>query len=172
MRLLAVMAVLALIAGCVTSKEPLATRSERLGPLAFEIPNDWKRTDAVNGSARTSVWTPATNERKESISILRIERAANKVQGTPIDELVAAMQGSLRDAKTSGIERINTSRGLAGARVTVQFTPRMLSAPYQRVQATLLDGDALIHVFYTAAEPDHALEAFTAVLDSLRHEEG
>ncbi len=161
----------ALVVACA-STEPMPSRTDHLGPLTFDVPADWTRVDSVNGGMRTSVWTPSSNERKESISVVRIERAALKVKGTTLEALVESAQGSLQGARIAKIAKVTSSRGLTGVRASVSFTPRLQTTTYHRTQATLIDGDALIHIFYTAVDPDDTVEPFTMVLDSIRHEEG
>ena len=159
------------VVGCATS-EPIASRTEHLGSLVFDVPADWARADYGNYGMQTSVWTPLQNERKESISVLRVERAAQKVKGAALEQLVEAAQGVLHDAHVVKTERFTTDRGVSGARTTLSFVPRGTATAYQRVHATFVDGDALVHVVYTAVDPDPTAEPFTLVLESVRHEEG
>ncbi|MFN0249826.1 MAG: hypothetical protein ACKV2T_23285 [Kofleriaceae bacterium] len=162
---------LGLLVGCA-SNEPMASRVESLGPLTFDVPSDWARQDFVSGGTSTSVWTPTSNERKESIAVIRVERGAMKVKGATLEALVESAQGSLQNARIARIERVSTSRGFSGAKASLSFTPSGKATAYHRVQATLVDGDALVHVFYTAVEPDDTVEPFTLVVDSLRRGEG
>jgi hypothetical protein len=160
-----------LVAACA-STEPMASRAEHLGPLQFDVPSDWTRTDYVNGGTSTSVWTPATNDRKESIAVIRVERGAMKIKGATLESLVESAHASLANARVERTERISTNHGLIGAKTSLSFTPRGTTIAYHRTQATLVDGDALVHLFYTALEPDDSVEPFRLVLDSLRHGEG
>ena len=145
----------------------------KLGSLSFALPDDWQRTDSTVGDAVTSVWTPSgANDAKESVTIVRIERAAQKVGDTPLDLLLAGAQGTLRDARISHRETISTPQGFTGARLRVAFKPAGQDRIYRRAHATLRDGTALVHVLYTAAEPDETFEVFHTVLETIRHEEG
>ena len=162
---------LGLLASCA-STEPMPSRAERLGPLAFDVPLEWTRADFTDRGTRTSVWTPPSNERKESIAVIRVERAAMKVKGASLVSLVEAAQGSLAGARIVKLEPLSTGRGLTGAQASLSFVPRGKTTAYHRVQATLVDGDALIHVFYTAVDPDDTIEPFRLVVESLRREEG
>lgn len=145
----------------------------KLGSLSFALPDDWQRTDSAVGDAVTSVWTPpGANDAKESVTIIRIERAAQKVGDTPLDLLLSGAQGALQDARISHRETISTPQGFAGARLRVAFKPAGQDRVYRRVHATLRDGTALVHVLYTAAEPDETFEVFHTVLETIRREEG
>ncbi len=48
------------------------------------------------------------------------------------------------------------------------FTPAGVTQPYGRVHAVVVDGDSLVHVLYTAQQPDASLETFDGVLDTLQ----
>lgn len=167
----AVLLTLCCVVGCA-EREAMPSRPERVGAWSLVVPSDWTRVDFDNGDVHQSQWTPPTNTQKESISVIRIDRGAARIKGTTLEQLVESSQGALKDARIARIEKLTTSHGLAGVHAQLSFTPRLKSTPYQRVQATLVDGDALIHVFYTAADPDDTLEPFTMVLDSLRRGEG
>ncbi len=67
---------------------------------------------------------------------------------------------------------IASDHGLSGVEVEIAFIPPGQSTRYHRVHAALLDGNRIVHVLYTAADPDPALTTFKQVIASLQHEEG
>jgi hypothetical protein len=118
------------------------------------------------------VWQPDDNDRKESITVIRtgLSPAVAKAGASGIEPYLAAAQRSLPDARVSKTKRITTAKGLHGARVDVEFTPQGQSEPYRRAHVVLVDGSALVHVLYTALEPDRDFDALGVVLDNLQHE--
>jgi len=58
--------------------------------------------------------------------------------------------------------------GLAGRQVEIDFTPQGLEHRYRRVHATLVDGKKLIHIIYTARDPNS--DVVSIVMNSIRHE--
>jgi hypothetical protein len=140
--------------------------------LAFDIPADWQRTDQNQHGVATAVWQPDDSDRKESITVIRTELspAVAKAGASGIEPYLAAAQRSLPDARVSKTKRITTAKGLHGARVDVEFTPQGQSEPYRRAHVVLVDGSALVHVLYTALEPDRDFDALGVVLDNLQHE--
>jgi len=68
---------------------------------------------------------------------------------------------------------IKTARGLVGARIDLDFVPWSRNEHYHRVHVVLAgDHDTLVHVMYTAREPDAHLTALSVVLDTISSEEG
>jgi hypothetical protein len=163
---------LLLIAGC--GSQPMSREEASLGPLAFDVPSGWTRSDWKQRGQLTAQWVPSDNERKESITLIRTERspAQAKAGVEALLPVLAAAQRSLDDASMSKVTPIETSRGMQGARVEVAFRPPGLSEQYRRVHVVLLDGQALVHVMYTARELDDDLRALEAVLNTIRDEEG
>lgn len=101
----------AAVSACGSSETDRASEIVKLGPLELEVPAAWNRVDTSRDDVLTSVWTPAgANERKESISVIRVERAAGRAVGMPIDRLLAAAQGSLREARVSASEVLTTAQ--------------------------------------------------------------
>jgi hypothetical protein len=58
-----------------------------------------------------------------------------------------------------------TRHGFSGLRVEGTFTPPNQAASYHRIHAVLVDGESLVHVLYTARDPDR--DYIEAVLDGL-----
>jgi len=154
----------------------IETQDVRLGPIAFEVPAEWQRTNTEAGGAVSAVWTPATaNERKESVSVIRspLRRTREQLVQGDLATLLAGAQGSLDGARVSQVTPISTRRGLTGARIDVSFQPEGIARRYRRVHVVLVDAETsrLVHVLYTAATPDEDLTALHTVLESLRSEE-
>lgn len=168
MKRLALLVALA-AAGC-SGNEP-AHQHATLGTLGYDMPDGWHRADQ---GARTSVWTPADNNRKESVTVIRAELDREIARRGPgaFAELLVAAQGSLPGAHVGAPEPLITKTGLRGFRVRVDFAPFGGEQPrYARVHAIVLDGDSIVHVMYTARTPDPDPSAFEMALDTA-HEEG
>ncbi len=142
--------------------------------VAFELPAGWTRTETVEPGSTTVVWTPAENERKESIAVIYSdENAAVAMSGaSTFQRLLAIAQTGLPSVRASNPALITTEHGLSGVMQQLQFVPPGSSATYYRTHAVVSDGKAMVHVLYTARTPDASREAFNAVLKTIRHEEG
>jgi hypothetical protein len=162
-----VIAVLALVAaGCGDSAD--ATQSVQLASLTFDVPAGWERHEANRRDVEISEWAPDQNPRKESITVIRTQTApaVAKAGLSALPPLLAASQKGLANARASRVTSVTTERGLAGARVDVDFVPPGLKTTYHRIHVILLDGSgALVHVLYTAREPNAT--ALNAVLSSI-----
>ena len=145
---------------------------ELLGPIAFEVPPTWHRTDTHGRTTASAVFAPAMNGRKESIAVIRTELGpiAEKYTPSMLSNLLLQTQSSFPRANVAPVARVSTAGGYTGARVEVDYVPPGRTDRYHRVHAVLLDGTALIHVMYTAASPDAEIAVFQRVIDSL-HEE-
>lgn len=140
--------------------------------LSFDVPADWQRVDYSRRGVATAVWQPNDNDRKESITVIRTEQspAVAKAGATGIEPYLAAAQRSLPKARVSKTKRFTTASGLEGARVELEFIPQGMSEPYRRVHAVVADGSSLVHVLYTAKQPDQDTDAIGVVLANLQHE--
>jgi hypothetical protein len=162
-------AVLAALAAC-GSDETLPREQARLASLAFDVPADWTRSDSSRRGVATAEWQPADNDRKEAITVIRtkLSPAVAKAGANALDAYLVASQRALPDARTSRPQPVVTPRGLAGRRIDVDFIPSGQQDRYRRVHVVLTDGDALVHVLYTAKHLDPALTALDLVLSNLR----
>jgi hypothetical protein len=179
--------VVALFVSACGSREP-AREHTQLASLRFDVPAHWKRAEPspsrlLANQAKSTVrglemaqWAPADNDRLESITIIRSERspAVAKAGVSTLEQLLAHSQRSLRDVRASKATWLKTARGLAGARIDVDFTPPGTTDRYHRVHVVLADDThgALVHVFYTARNPERNLTALSIVLNTIRYEEG
>ncbi len=157
---------------CCDSGDGIARARVKHASLEFDVPADWQRTDQNQRGVATAEWQPDDNDRKESITVIRTELspAVAKAGAAGIEPYLAAAQRSLPDARVSKTKRITTAKGLQGVRVDLEFTPQGQSDPYHRALVVLVDGGSLIHVLYTAQQPDRDLDALGVVLDNLQHE--
>jgi hypothetical protein len=142
----------------------------QLAHLGFDVPSDWKNADTKQRGLVTSVWTPEDNDQKESIVVIRSDRNPEvaRADSQTLARLLSSAQAA--GAKVSATAPITTQQGLSGVRIEVDYVPPGLSKTYHRVHVVLVNGDSLVHVFYTARSPDSGLAAFTMVLSSI-HEE-
>ena len=161
---------LGLLAGC-TVDAPMSFVRVKVSKASIEVPSDWHRADETRRGLVSATYTPANNDHKESIVITRTERApAVAHEGVATAQrLLTEAEGGLRGAKGSAAVPLSTTSGLSGAFISVDFVPPGRSTTYHRAHAVFIDGTALVHVMYTAADPDPMI--FGAVVASLRHEE-
>ncbi|MBA3398226.1 MAG: hypothetical protein H0T89_36710 [Deltaproteobacteria bacterium] len=155
------------LAGCNDPGRP--TEIHELGTLEYELPAGWQAQEQVSHGRRIVVWSPTHNPRKETITLVRSEPlpALTKAGAAAVSQHLAAAQLALR-GRFMPATTFKTSHGLAGARMEGSFTPAGVTQPYGRVHAVVVDGDSLVHVLYTAQQPDASLETFDGVLDTLQ----
>jgi len=161
-------AVVATTLSCGNGSVP--SQHVQIAHLGFDVPDDWRNADTERNGLVTSVWTPANNDHKESITVIRSERspAVASARISTIESLLASAQSP--GARVSPAQLVTTAQGLSGVRIEVDYVPPGLTASYHRVHVVLVDGTSLIHVLYTARSPDASLQTFNLVLGSL-HEE-
>ena len=164
---LAVAVVVALAASC--SNRMPGVKHVHVAQLGYDMRDDWQKDIATQRGVVTTVWTPEENDHKESVTVIRTDRspAVASRAGETLSHLLARAE----HADASHVAPVFTPFGLAGARVDTTFTPPNVDATYHRVHAVLVDGTSLVHVLYTALEPDETLTVFTGVLQSIHHEE-
>jgi hypothetical protein len=144
--------------------------------LSFDMPEDWASRDSIRRGTATSVWTPADNDRHESITLIRSQLANVVAQaGSPtLEGLVASADGGLPGATPARVVPLFTTSGLAGVRTEVDYVPPGQRARYHRVHVVLVDREkaSLVNLIYTAKTPDENLEALNLVLATIREGEG
>lgn len=171
------LSVLVLAVGGCWESSGSPTQLVDLGPLSFEVPVEWQRKDEARTRALTSMWTPPSNARKESVTVIRTARPHAGTGSTPAIEtlpqqLVSAQQ-SLHEARISRVTPVTTVHGLRGTRVDLSYKPNGVDRTYRRVHVALVEDEStLIHVLYTAASPDDGLTAVQGVLDTIRSSGG
>jgi hypothetical protein len=163
------------LAGCESESSVLDREAAHLATLAFDVPAGWLRTDTTRRGVASAEWKPEDNERGESLVIVRTELApaVAKAGIDQLERLLDSAQRSLAKRRTRNLSPIVTPRGLPGARVDVAFDRPGSADRLHRTHVVLAeaDGASLIHVLYTAKQPDEARVALNMVLDSLRAEE-
>jgi hypothetical protein len=162
----------ALVAASACGNDSLATQNVHIGSLSFDVPSEWERHDANRRAVEISEWTPEENARKESLTVIRSQTspAVAKAGAPALTPLLEEAQKSLANVHASRVTQLMTPRGIAGARIEVDFVPPGSKENYHRVHAVFVDGaGALVHVLYTARQPNP--KAFDVVLNSLRSEE-
>jgi hypothetical protein len=133
----------------------------------------WGHKDATEIGRVVSRWTPDANSNKESISIIRTALPP-RLHGATVDqltELLQSAQGVLSEPSMHAPTAVHTKMNLQEVEIISDFVPAGLKSSYHRVHAVLIDGDALIHVLYTARSPDPNLTVFHQIVDSI-HQEG
>ena len=162
----------AALCACSSNDEP-PREHVKLASLGFDVPASWKRTDVARRGVATAVWQPEDNDRKESITVIRSELSPAVAQAgaAGIEPYLAAAQRALPHVHPSRVKRFTTATGIEGARVELDFIPPGQHETYRRVHVVLVDGSSLVHVLYTAKQPDRAQTALRVVLDNLHHEE-
>jgi hypothetical protein len=139
--------------------------SAKLGNVEYAVPEGWAMRDVSQNASTILVWTPATNPRKQSVTIIRTQPMPAMARADE-SRLVATLGETLRQpAKV-----FRTKQGIAGVRVDGRFAPPGSRATYARSHMVFADGDSLVHVIYTAADPDR--EVFDLVVDHLARKAG
>jgi hypothetical protein len=162
----------------------------QVASLRFDVPAEWKQADRqapepptepwkkVTWHRRgvvTAQWMPEANDRKESITVIRSARSAAVAgaDASTLASLVATAQRSLANVHASAVIPIRTVHGLVGAQVEVDFVPPGQTGRYHRVHVVLAgDHATLIHILYTARDPQPDLATLNRVLETLTDEEG
>ena len=158
---------LSLALGCASSSPSLEKVS--IGNLIFGTPSGWTSRDVSNPQRKMFEWSPADNERKESLTVIRSDRPA-MARATPeqLHHLMREAQRAMPDAAFSAPISFTTRHGFRGVRIEGSFTPPGSAARYRRVHAVFADGTSLVNVLWTARDLDR--ESFDAVLDSFFRE--
>jgi hypothetical protein len=146
------------LVACASSDPPLEHAT--IGSLEYGAPSGWVSRDLSGRNLPSFEWTPLDNEHKQSITIVRRERPIAS-SSRQLGALVASAQPTGRFGAPN---QITTKSGLRGVRIEGAFARG--STTYHRIHAVLVDGSSLVHVIYTAREPDR--ETFDAVVDSFR----
>ena len=140
--------------------------------LGYDAPIGWTATKTQTHTSQTATWTPADNAAKESVSVVWTAVLPLPTNPEQISELLVQSEPGLHDAKVSKPVAITSGRGLSGFQIESDFTAGGIAHRYHRVHAVLLDGNALVHVFYVAGDPDEKLESYRLVLNSVTNVEG
>ncbi len=165
---LAMPAIVTLAAACSSSS---STDRATLGTLTYEVPSGWVSKDLSRSPRAMVQWTPSDNERKESVTIARVERAApTRFKANDLVRLLDDAQKNLLGGKFDTPTRFTTKSGFDGVRIEGSFTPPGRKQPYHRIHAVVVDGSSILTVIYTAHEPDR--EAFETVIESIQSNRG
>lgn len=155
------------LAGCASSGTSL--ESAKIETLDYSVPSGWTSRNLSVFQRPTFEWKPeGDNERKESLVVSRVSLPAltvEKNRGYLRRNLVEA-SNQLPEARFSSPTSFVTRGGLRGMRVEGSFKPPSQAGSYHRTHAVLVDGTSIVHVLYTARDPDR--EHIEAVLDGFR----
>lgn len=161
-RLLAMAAAGALFLGCGASTDDAP--HVVLADIELAPPPDWQVAE-LGPLART--WTPATNPRKESLTVI----VGSEFLGTPERALERARiaQGTLRGGRQLASTPLVTANGLVGSRFDATFTPHTGGGRvYHRSHVSVVAAGRTIHVLYTAMEPEPTRGVLRRVVDSIQ----
>ena len=164
--------VLATLASTACSSSPSGDPAT-IGNLTYVVPSGWSSKDLSNPQRAMFEWTPppADNEHKESVVVIRTERAALAKSATGhVTRLLEDAQKNLPGGTFGPPASISTRFGFHGAKVEGKFTPAGQTVTYRRIHAVLVDDKHLVHVVYTAREADG--DHFETVLESIRWNQG
>ena len=144
--------------------------------LRFNMPANWLHKEERVRGAADSIWTPRTNDRKESLTVIRssLARPIAQADSATLGQLLLSAQTALPHQHASETTPVITQSGLTGLRMDLEYVPPGLSVPYHRVHVVLVDKDheSLIHVLYTAKDPDPHFATLNMVLASIHEKEG
>jgi hypothetical protein len=163
---------LCLVAACSSSSSD-EKAPDKLADLQYAGPTGWSHKDTKEISRSIARWIPGDNSRKESISIIRTSARGVKGAALPqLESMLSRAQSTLPTPALSQPRPNQTKQNLQEVEITADFVPAGMSVSYHRVHAMIVDGDALIHVLYTARTPDPDLAMFHQVVDTIRRGEG
>lgn len=168
-----VFVVAAAAAPACSSGDAVAVQWQTLDGLNYAVPTEWVSIDQSEQFRKVVVWAPPSNTSKQTVSVIRTRPTPSVTSvGLPkMERLLAATLAGLPSSKFSAPEKIVTAKGLAGMRARGEFLPQGATQHYIREHAVLLDGDALVHVMFTAQDANTSRESMQVVLDTL-HREG
>ena len=158
-----ILACLLLMTACADRDRDVTTA--QLGNVEYAVPDGWDMHDASQNASTILVWTPATNPRKQSVTIIRTQPMPAMARA---DE--SRLAATLGETMHQPAKPFRTKQGIAGVRVDGRFTPPGTQATYARSHMVFADGDTLVHVIYTSADPDR--EVFDLVIDHLARKAG
>lgn len=163
---------LLLLGGCVDASTPMAYQSTAVGKFTYLAPADWKHVDRVEPRRDRIEWSPDNNLQKEMITVIRSEISpALLAAGTPaLEGLLMKAQQELPGAKLGQPITSVTTEGLKFVEVQGDFLPAGRTQRYTRIHAIVVGKEAIVHVLYTALDPDR--RAFELVINSIRSGEG
>jgi hypothetical protein len=156
---------LAVLVACSSSEPNI--EAAQFDDYRLFLPEGWTSKDLSLRGKPMLEWTPVDNKRKESLSLLRVERPALAKAGVgKIRELVVTAQRGLPSGRFSPATIFATKTGLVGVRIEGDFIPEGQSRRYRRMHATVIDGaSTLLHFSYTSLDPDP--RAFELALGTL-----
>jgi len=151
------------VGGCAAGDEGEVERVS-VGDIELAPPSGWVARELA---PTIREWSPATNPRKETITVVvgppmlgDAERAFTATR---------AAQGLLPDVQLRGSARMTTKSGLAGMQFDLTFRPDAGGGRvYQRSHVVLVAGDHAVHVLYTAADADPAGTVLAEVLATIQ----
>lgn len=165
---------LATLAGCWGNGQPPPSGDPvRLGTVGFDVPHGWQRSDVRQPGSLISVWTPeaGANKRKESITVIQGTPRGERLDDQGLQKLLAGAQAAHPGSKISRVNPITTELGLTGFSIDVELTPRHTKERYRRAHVVLREQGQLVHVIYTAKDPDPERAALETVLATLHRAE-
>lgn len=158
-----------LLASCLAAPDDAQRGSEVVvGNVTLRAPADWQ-TQSLDASSR-QVWTPDDNFRKESLAIRVVPRPAQDSDESLLDS-VTRVVSALPSAKVTRREKTTTKRGLPSLFVELTFVPPGQNDRYTRAHATFVGRTNLIHIFYTARQPEAGLVMLRHVMETVVEEE-
>ena len=134
-----------------------------LGPIEVVPPAGWVAQEL---GPMTRQWTPANNRRSESITVIVAPKPLGDSER--VFELTRQAQDLLRDVRITASSTISGADGNGGRRLDVSFRPEGSRRLYQRSHAVLVIGDHVVHVLYTATDPDPERAALNGVVASVQ----
>ena len=155
-----------LIASCASSEPDVTTA--KIESLEYAVPAGWKARDLSNpNNGAMFEWTPdGANERKESLVVSRVPQPALAKSRPHLRRVLGKATQALPLASFHQPTPFVTRGGLSGVRTEGRFTPPGKAEPYHRTHAVLADKESLVHVLYTARDPDR--EHIGVVLDGFK----
>ncbi len=156
-------------AACQSGSAPstLATETAFVGEISLLVPTGWNPTVPLEDEAMPrQVWVPTKNPRKESLAV----RIAPRNRERSDEEVVASAitaQGQLASAQITQRNQIATPSGASGVWIEVKYVPPNEDSTYSRSHVVLVGDEHVVHLMYTAAEPDPQHLVIQVAMDSV-----
>jgi hypothetical protein len=160
---------------CTPTHHDMDGQPAKLGDFSYQAPAGWTQTKSKGWHSVSTTWTPDNNDQKESIVVIRtqIDSALGQAGAEAIKKKLLAAQRELPQVQVLGSPiDFHSDGGFAGVRVEDNFIPAGAKYQYHRTHAVLVEGTDIIHVLYTAEQPDAEERALHLVVNSLHKSEG
>jgi hypothetical protein len=152
-----------IVAAACNSGIDSETPPVQLGPIEVVPPAGWVAQEL---GPMTRQWTPRSNQRRESITVIVAPKPLGDTER--VFDQTRKAQDMLRDVRITASTTISGADSHGGRRLDLTFRPEGSKRLYKRSHVTLVEGDHVVHVLYTATDPDPERAALNGVVASVQ----